>query len=87
MQQAGHRFEMADETRALGRRGPTFGPRGATLRPTGIVVFATLDREGHTHGFTHASASPPTAWNDTDATAADGWRRRALRPMTWLLGR
>jgi hypothetical protein len=84
MQQAGHRDDMADGYRAQGLRGPTFGPRGATLRPTGIVVFATLDRA---HGATGASSSPHPPWHDTEPAFADGWRRWALRPMAWLLGR
>jgi hypothetical protein len=87
MHQSGHRVEMADGYRSQGSRGPTFGPRGARLRPTGIVVFATLDRDGRAHGCTYASAPPSAPWHDTEADVADGWRRRVLRPMTWLLGR
>jgi hypothetical protein len=85
--------ETADGYRPPDFSGLRFGPRGATLRPTCIVVFATVDHDGSVptrvsyadHAV--ASGATPAAWHDTEPSAVDRWRQRALRPMSWLLGR
>ena len=59
--------------------GPAPGWDGATLRPTGVVVFATLDRAPH-----RADALRPKGPAPSPAGA---WRLRALRGAAWLLGR
>lgn len=59
--------------------------RGATLRPTGVVIFATLERQG---------PDLPALEPVPDGRARSGargqaheWRRFALRSAAWLLGR
>jgi hypothetical protein len=58
---------------------PAWSWEGATLRPTGVIVFATLDR---TRGrFDTAPARKP------GCRRAGGWRVGAQRSVAWLLGR
>jgi hypothetical protein len=59
--------------------GPVSGWDGATLRPTGVVVFATLDR---------APRRPDALRPASPAASPAGvWRVRARRGAAWLLGR
>jgi hypothetical protein len=64
-----------------GRNGgdPVWSWEGATLRPTGVVVFATLDRQRGR--FNAVSAREPGCHR------VGGWRVVALRSVAWLLGR
>jgi hypothetical protein len=100
MRRADRGADTADGYQPPDFGGLTSGLRGATLRPTGIVVFATVDRGGPVptavtygdgdfgfQGDAGVSGTTPALWHDTEPSGADRWRQRALRPMTWLLGR
>ncbi len=74
---------------------------GMTLRPTGMVVFATLER-AHPDGML-PSLAPAPAWTRREPLPPDGraerspqggsprpaqpWRHLAARGAAWLLGR
>jgi len=88
---------------------PPYQWQGVTLRPTGVVVFATLDRSGPdgagrlpgepggrarpalarvggTRSTTRTALTAATGHRTADVAVHD-WRRRALRSVSWLLGR
>ena len=88
---------------------PPYQWQGVTLRPTGVVVFATLDRPGPdaarrvpgepggrarpalarvggTRSTTRTALTAATGHRTADVAVHD-WRRRALRSVSWLLGR
>ena len=52
---------------------------GATLRPTGVVVFATLDRKRGRFDTVPA--------REQGCGRVGGWRVVARRSVAWLLGR
>lgn len=56
---------------------------GARLRPTGMVVFATLDERRPT-AHTRVGMTLPVA---PAVELPTDWRHRALRGIAWLLGR
>ena len=58
-------------------RGASSRWEGAILRPTGVVVFATLETP-------HQRRRAP---KPTLQLATREWRIRALRTVAWLLGR
>ena len=72
-----------------GHRGrahdPSYRWRGATLRPTGVVIFATLER----HGPDLPALEPVPEPRPRSGPRGQGheWRRLALRSAAWLLGR
>ena len=57
---------------------PSYRWQGATLRPTGVVVFATLEGLGR---------APSTGPDVAVHTSTHELRRRVLRSVAWLLGR
>jgi hypothetical protein len=69
--------------------GGAGGRPGMTLRPTGMVVFATLESTTPpTRRGQRVAVYPPVAVTTRSAIApAPQLRRRALRGMAWLLGR
>ena len=60
--------------------------QGAALRPTGVVVFATLERprRGTVGAERVLSARSHRA---APVSLPQQWRRRAVRSVAWLLGR
>ena len=82
-------------------RGPSpAGPRGgAVLRPTGVVVFATVETPARRYGLAAAheamsrvapsvALGTPPGWGVDRPTAAAHLARRGLgHVVTWLLGR
>ena len=73
------------DTRSGGTR-PGTPWQGATLRPTGVVVFATLERPGRARS---CPVPAPLMLSHRGAPAAlpHRWRRRAALGVAWLLGR
>jgi len=69
---------------AVDGNDPAYEWQGARLRPTGVVVFATLDHAGVGSGRRDAPAGAPRR---SGSLGGHDWRRHALRPMAWLLGR
>ncbi|HLM94778.1 MAG TPA: hypothetical protein VK283_00600 [Acidimicrobiales bacterium] len=65
---------------------------GASLRPTGVVVFATLDtrrrgpvRRSPGDGFVTTAPTQPHGANDR--VTRRRWHEAAWRALAWLLGR
>jgi hypothetical protein len=93
--------ENGDGRRARRGNDPSYRWEGMTLRPTGMVVFATLDRAEPEH-----TAPNPPAYGRLTRSNVSGvgtasstgpgspspaspreWRRLASRSAAWLLGR
>jgi hypothetical protein len=73
------RWVAIDGRRWQRGNGPGARWDGATLRPTGVVVFATLD-----HAPRRADALRPAG---PARSPVGAWRLRALGAAAWLLGR
>jgi hypothetical protein len=93
--------ENGDGRRAQRGNDPAYRWQGMTLRPTGMVVFATLDRTepeqtAPTAAACGTPAPPDLTWGGTLSTTGirspsrvspRQWRRLASRSAAWLLGR
>jgi hypothetical protein len=92
--------ENGDGRQAQRGNDPAYRWQGMTLRPTGMVVFATLDRtEREQTAPTAAAGGAPSLPNLTGAgrlspgtgsrsrVSPRQWRRLASRSAAWLLGR
>jgi hypothetical protein len=93
--------EDGDGRRARRGNDPAYRWEGMTLRPTGMVVFATLDRPEPERAAPTAPARSGLARPNLTAagrllTTGTGsrsrvsprdWRRLASRSAAWLLGR
>jgi hypothetical protein len=101
MDRQGRWVEGGGGRRAWGANDPAYRWRGMALRPTGVVVFATLDtldpeaadRSSHELG-TPARSEPratvrpsPIGTRARSHAPTHEWRRLASRSAAWLLGR
>ena len=65
---------------------PAYDWRGAALRPTGVVVFTSLERRPGTVRLRPSPVGGPSPCSP-HARPAHVWRERARRGVDWLLGR
>jgi len=87
------RVEAQEGYRSAPRPDTSCEPQGLTLRPTGIVLFATFEKPptrttrspGASALRASGSARPAPRAGGTDIVRACG--RNALRSVAWLLGR